>query len=260
MPQRIRCAPVRVYTPRVRAALLSVIAAWGAPIREFLPWVEAVVARGPTPPSGPLRHDLLLGPGRLGITLFASTRDPTLEALAIDRARGWGDRFVALVEAIVDAEEGRHVGLRWTEEGGFTLKLYGADGETGVDVSAHGAHRRRVYRRVEPPSRLESDSLMGYSHTIEARLTPDASLTGVGKTTTAIIFGPRAPVSSLDIAAGRLRQGATPWADLPPAARHPLMGDLRAAALELDIHEDGQESFDVLVTFGPAASPRRGTE
>ena len=240
----------RAYTRSVRGALLELLTIAGAPPTPFESWLDAAARRGPTPSSGPLRHDLLLGADLFGLTIFASTRDFALESMALSHADRWGREVGELTREWIgegDSREPRHAGLRWSRASGFVLKLYRGGSEArGADITRRGLGRRRSYRRVEPPA-AALGTLRGYAHTLEARLEPEEAADGVGKTTTAVIFRPDAPLASLDAGARVLREGAAPWAET--SLRSPQPERLRAAALELDRWDDGRESFDVLVTL-----------
>ncbi len=226
----------------MRDVLERMVDAAGAPAGLFAPWVDAAVAGGPTPPSGPLRFDVLIGsrPATFGITLFDHG-----DGRAVQVARRTAPSALRdALDTVLEGPEARHVGLRWTPAGSV-LKIYRTGGAmTGVDLDVRGPHRRRVYRRVTAPASIAHAGLTGYSHTIEARLDPDAARDGVGKTTTAIIFGPHAPSGALIEAARALHPG-TDWAP-PPAL---LVPAARAAALELDRWDDGRERFDALITL-----------
>jgi hypothetical protein len=230
----------------MRDQLRAIVASVGAPRDPFTPWIDAIVAGGGTPRMGPLRFDVLLSADRtVGLTLFdhgsgapgrcAATVDPTIADPAV-------------VQCLLSEGHVQHVGLRWSPSG-FVLKFYRSSPTmSGLDVRGSRLIRRRKYHRVTGSmsvTHAELTKLPDYSHTIEARLDSGEAEDALGKTTTAVIFRPGASVDGLEAAAKILRP-ATSW-----TAPSLLLGPTsRAAALELDVYDDGREAFDGLITLG----------
>jgi hypothetical protein len=247
------------------AALRHVMAescdAAGAALAPFEPWLAQALALGPTPRTGPLRHDVLLpAPGRrsAALTVFPPGRG------ALAAAGPWASAHLGAIarQAVDDLAARLPAGVRvaggaaW-RGGELWLKLYFAalpalglgvePVAVGVDVGARGATRLRAYwagGAAEDAWLAGWDApalppLAGISHRLVGVL-------GDEKRSLNLIFAPGATLADLGAVAA-----AVPVAPCLDEALIRRLGDhhLRPTAYEIDLYRDRRET-DVLVTLG----------
>jgi hypothetical protein len=234
-------------------------------------WIALAAARGPSPRTGPLRHDLLLptpdAPGRRGLNVFGDPDDGAIRALVHAQLPLLGPSLASASDATWNA------GI-YQDADGVRVKLYltgafhaavrdwplpvAADhiAAVGMDLSPQGVSRRRVYLDARAPAAGTLAVGRHFATPLPWPWHDRASAHGLltvgldtGKCTRNWIFRPDAPLEALRAALPPAHQDALyagTAAPLPPGlAWAPV-------ALEADTYPDGRVSLDWLLTVRAA--------
>ena len=271
--------------------------AGGVELAPLAPWRALAGRIGPTPRSGPLTHDLLpptpRAPTRVGLNVFGHDA-ATSEAVA-ETARAWAALWLGDDAAHWIDEVPRTTRFAWNggaliADGAPRLKLYftmarpdglvpifGVLGRepvpsalaVGVDLTRDGPARVRTYHRPTP-GWLEGWPELGTAAAdwtrVRAAGLSHQLVTVLGtrgdddaKRALNLIFGPRAPLDALSVAA----EFAPAVPDARPRDRFGELAArcnadafaLRPVAYEIDGRGDGSVDADLLLTIGERDPP-----
>ena len=245
----------------------------GLTSRELTSWMELATARGATPRSGPLAHDLLVStpntPDRIGLNVFGHGSDVAIRELVFEQAP-MSSKFLRSLGTSAVWNAGRY-----HDRSGQRLKLY-LTGDLsvasslwppglppcrpmalGVDLEKAGPARHRVYVNREDPGSAALEEGWTFPSPLpwpcQAPWVSHHLVTAgvrTGKRTRNWIFRIDAPISALRDSLSTEHQESLDLATSVPLGPGLEWGPV---ALEADAYEDGPGSVDWLLTIRRSA-------